>query len=132
MYISTRRCAGKYPFLPGQLSGHIFGVSSLDGQNLVDQIRVPQRRRVTNPNPLNVVGTGLTARQHAGFPGLDSDDLDFWVMAFQDSRHTSHRGPRPHRMHERVNLSFGLCPDFFSEWKVAGDGVVIVELIHPE
>src|SRR4029077_2871898 len=82
--------------------------------------------------PLNVVGTGLTARQHAGFPRLDRDGLEFWVMAFQDSCDTSQRAPSPHRVHKRVNLSVGLRPYFFSEREVAGDGVGIMDLIHPK
>src|ERR1700739_1229487 len=132
MYISAGGCASKYSFPSGKLSCHIFCVSRPDGQNLIDKARVPQRRGVANPNALDIVTARLAARQYAGLLRFHCDDSDLRVIPLQDDRDASQRGSRTHRPYKRVDLAIGLLPDFFSKWEIAGDGIGIGELIHPE
>ena len=77
------------------------------------------------------MGTRRPAGQHRRFIRFDCDNLDVAFVSPQRLRNPVDRMRRADRMHERVDMAAGLLPDFVAERCVAGDRIVIVQLIAP-
>jgi hypothetical protein len=117
--------------LPGEPPGHALRLVGRHRQGGAHQRGLPKRRNVADPDALDLVRPRLTPRQHRRFGGFHRDDLDLGCVPLQDGGHAADGGGRPHTVHERRQSPAGLAPDLLPERVIAGDGVVIVQLVRP-
>ncbi len=129
--VRSRRGAGEQPILAGEPPCRNHGVVGGHLHDLVDLVRLPQGRYQADADALDAIGAGGAAREHRRFGRLDGDHAQVTLVRAQGPCRAVDAVRGADDVHEGIDVPVRLRPDLLTEGQVAGDGVLVVELVAP-
>ena len=130
--VERGRSAGEDALLTGEATGHRAGFGLVDRARLVVDGALQMRRDKSRRNALHAVRSAVARREHRRRRGLERDDARVTARSLECPRDTRQHPRRANRAAERVQRAAGLLRQLAADAHVAGNGVLVVELIGPE
>lgn len=120
---SARRNADQQPFACGQQTRRADGLLVGDGHHPVDQCGIEVFGDEAGADALNLVGTGLAAREHGGRGRFDGHKADLRIQLAQPAPGAAERAARADAGHKQVDPSVGVAPYLVARRAVVPLGV---------
>ncbi len=114
-HICSRRRPRKYPLFSGQSPSHRLCFLRANRLDFVHERRIQKRRQESNSDPLDIMRTGLSARQDRRLCRLNRNDANAGLVTPQDRGHSSQRGRCSNRVNKGIHLPLRLVPNLFAK-----------------